>query len=129
MKKEIAAPVLSAESRPYYEAAAAGKFLIKRCTACDKNFWYPRAICPFCMGDDTEWLEASGKGVVYTYSVTRRAKVPYVLAYVTLDEGPTMLTNLVNLDHDAIRIGQKVQVTFETAVNGAKVPMFEPCVD
>ena len=65
---------------------------------------YPRAICPFCFSDKTEWSEASGKGTIYTYSVMRRAPVPYAIAYVTLDEGPTMMTNIVDCDLDKLEV-------------------------
>ena len=70
--------------------------MIPVCTACDRAHWYPRAICPFCAGDKVEWREASGKGTIYTFSVMRRVKEPYIIAHVTLAEGPTMLTNVVD---------------------------------
>jgi uncharacterized protein len=56
----------------------------------------------------------------------RRAPVPYAIAYVTLAEGPTMMTNLVDCDFDALKIGQDVEVVFQDAEEGAKVPMFRP---
>ena len=90
-----------------------GKLLVKRCTACGEPHHYPRAICPFCGSDRTEWTEASGRGTIYSYSVMRRAPIPYAIAYVTLDEGPTMMTNIVDCDLDAIRIGQPVRVVVQ----------------
>jgi uncharacterized OB-fold protein len=56
----------------------------------------------------------------------RQAKIPYAIAYVTLDEGPTMMTNIVETDLDAIRIGQRVRVVFVPTEGGAPVPMFRP---
>ena len=81
-------------------------------------------MCPFCGNAATEWTEASGRGTVYSYSVFRRAPIPYAIAYVTLAEGPTMMTNLVDCDLDAIRIGQAVQVVFKPTEDGPPVPMF-----
>ena len=126
MFKEMAAPLLSAESRPFWEAAREGRLLIKKCESCGLVFWYPRSMCPDCWSDHTQWIEAKGTGTVYTYTIMRRAKVPYAVAYVTLDEGPTLISNLVATDLDSLRVGQRVQVEFAQAVNGAAVPVFRP---
>jgi len=56
----------------------------------------------------------------------RRAPVPYAIAYVTLAEGPTMMTNLVDCDLDAIKIGQAVKLVFKPSEGGSPVPMFTP---
>ena len=122
----MAAPAVTPETQPFWEAATAGRLLVKRCTACGESHHYPRPLCPFCGSDRTEWREASGRGSVYSYSVMRRAPVPYALAYVTLDEGVTMMTNIVDCDLDAIRIGQSVRVVFKATEDGPPVPMFTP---
>jgi len=124
--RTIPAPPASPETQAFWDAARQGKLLVKRCTACGEAHWYPRAICPFCGSDRTEWTEASGQGTVYSYSVFRRAPIPYAIAYVTLAEGPTMMTNIVDCDLDAIRIGQKVRVVFKPTEGGPPVPMFSP---
>ena len=120
------APIPSPEGAEFWKAAAEGRFMIKRCTACNRAHWYPRAICPFCMSDRTEWAEASGKGTIYSYSVMRRAPAPFALAYVTLAEGPTMMTNLVDCDFDRLSIGQEVRVVWVPTEGGAPVPCFAP---
>jgi uncharacterized OB-fold protein len=126
-ERKIPAPALNAESKPYYDAAAQGKLLVRRCAACGEFHHYPRAICPFCFSDRTEWREAKGSGTIYTYSILRRGvPVPYCIAYVTLAEGVTMLTNIVDCDLDTIRIGQKVRVVFKPSDGGPPVPMFTP---
>ena len=84
------------------------------------------AICPFCFSDKTELQQASGNGRIYTYSVMRRAPIPYAIAYVTLSEGPTMMTNIVDCDLDKIRIGQSVRLVFKPSDGGPPVPMFTP---
>jgi uncharacterized OB-fold protein len=125
-QRTIPAPESSPETKAFWEGAAQGKLLIKKCRACGQTHYYPRALCPFCFSDATEWQAAAGTGTLYSYSVMRRAEVPYAIAYVTLDEGPTMMTNLVDCDFDALRIGQRVKLTFTPTDGGPPVPTFTP---
>ena len=124
--RKITAPPVNSETQHFWDAAAEGKLLIKKCTACGEPHFYPRTHCPFCFSDKTEWVQASGQGTVYTYSVMRRAPVPYAIAYVTLAEGPTIMTNIVDCDLDAIKIGQTVKLVFKPSEGGPAVPMFTP---
>ncbi len=116
-------PPESPESAVFLAAAAEGRFLIRRCLACKRAHWYPRALCPFCFGE-TAWEEASGSGTIYSHSVMRRVRPAYAVAYVTLAEGPTMLTNIVDADLDALRIGQAVTLVFKSSANGTPIPCF-----
>lgn len=125
-ERAIPAPTPSPETKPFWDAASHGKFVLPRCSVCGKTHWYPRAICPHCFGDCNEWVEASGTGTIYSYSVMRRAPEPYAIAYVTLAEGPTMLTNLVGCDLDALRIGQAVRLQWVPTEGGPPVPCFTP---
>ena len=125
-ERTIPAPPVTPETRPYWDAAADGRLMIKKCTACGQVHHYPRSICPFCGSDRTEWLPASGRGTIYSFSVMRRVPVPYAIAYVTLEEGVTMMTNIVDCDLDVIRIGQSVRVVFKPTEGGPPVPMFAP---
>lgn len=121
------APAMTLEAEPFYAAAAEGRFLIKRCTACGQAHWYPRAICPFCLSAETVWEESPGEGVVYTFSIMRRSPTgPYAIGYVTLDEGPAVLTNFVDCEPDALKIGQRVKVRFAPSEGGPPVPVFGP---
>ena len=86
--------------------------MLRNCTACGAAHWYPRAICPFCLSEKTELVQASGRGKIYAYSVMRRAPIPYAIGYVTLEEGPSMITNFVDCDFDKLRIGQPVKLVF-----------------
>jgi uncharacterized protein len=124
--RRIASPVITTETKAFYDAAREGRFTVPFCTECNKAHWYPRAICPFCSGEKIEWRNATGKGTVYTFSVMRRVKEPYVIAHVTLEEGPTMLTNIVECDADKVTIGQPVTVVFQETDNGTPAPMFKP---
>lgn len=125
MAESIAAALMS-ESQPFWEAATRGTLLLRHCSDCDRTFHYPRSHCPLCGSSHTDWREASGRGVIYTCSVSHRADPLYCIAYVALDEGPIMLTNIVNAPLDAIRIGQRVKVAFIPSADGRAIPMFEP---
>ena len=125
-ERKIPAPPVSPETQPFWDAAAAGRLMIKKCGGCGRAHYYPRALCPFCGSDRTAWLAASGRGTIYSYSVMRRVPIPYALAYVTLEEGVTMMTNIVDGDLDRIRIGQAVKVVFRPTDGGPPVPMFAP---
>lgn len=120
------APEVYVDGQAYFDACAEGRLLIKRCGDCEEKHFYPRALCPFCFSANTEWVESSGKGVIYTYSIMRVAKEPYAIGYVTLAEGVTMLTNFVDCDIEQIRIGQEVKVVFKPTKDGPPVPMFTP---
>jgi uncharacterized OB-fold protein len=122
-ERSIPAPTQSPESEPFYAAAKEGKFTIRRCKSCGKAHWYPRANCPFCWGE-TAWETASGDGTIYSYSPMRRAN--YTIAYVTLKEGPTMLTNIVGCDPDTLSVGQAVKIKWTAAEDGTPVPTFTP---
>src|SRR5215813_6845670 len=124
--RTIPAPPLNPEIQPFFDAAAQGRLTIKRCAGCRQFHHYPRTLCPFCGSDRTEWVTASGRGTIYSFSVMRRVPVPYAIAYVTLEEGVTMMTNIVDCDLDALRIGQAVRVIFKPTDGGPPVPMFTP---
>ena len=115
----------NAENQAFFEAAREGRLLLKRCLACKALHYYPRAVCPFCAGERTEWVKAQGRGTIYSFSVMRRVEPPYAIAYVTLEEGVTLLTNLVDCDFDRLRIGDPVRVVFQPK-GEQTVPMFTP---
>ena len=123
--RKIPKPMTLPDTAAYWQAADEGRLLVKRCTACGEHHHYPRDICPFCLSDATEWREAAGTGTVYSFSTMGSGDAAYTLAYVTLDEGPTMLTNLIAPEGGtAWAIGQRVRVTFVPSDGGPAVPMF-----
>ncbi|MCB1536426.1 MAG: Zn-ribbon domain-containing OB-fold protein [Rhodoblastus sp.] len=124
-QRKILAPVANVETQAYWDAADAGKLLVKTCRSCGEPHFYPRALCPFCFGE-TDWQETNGEGEIYSFSVMRRAETPYAIAFVKLDAGPTMMSNLVDCDFDGLAIGQRVRVVFQPSNGGHKVPMFTP---
>ena len=104
--KKYPAPQQNPETKPFWDAAAQGKFLIKRCTACGEPHYFPRTICPFCFSDKTVWEESSGEATIYTYSLMRKSPTgPYAIAYVTLKEGPSLQTNIVRSEER--RVGKE----------------------
>jgi len=123
--RKIPAPRALPESQPYWSAADEGRLLVKRCTACGEFHHYPRDICPHCLSADTEWRAAAGTGTVYSFSTMGQGEAAYTLAFVTLDEGVTLMTNIVDCDPATVSIGQKVRVVFKPT-DGHAVPMFTP---
>jgi uncharacterized protein len=119
-------PIPTEDTKPFWAAAKERKFLIKRCLDCHKVHWYPRAICPFCYSDNTAWQPSKGEGVIYSFSPMKRAPQPYVVAFVTLAEGPTMLTNIIDCDPDEVAIGQAVELVFIDSDGEFPVPVFKP---
>jgi uncharacterized OB-fold protein len=125
-QRKIQAPQPTPETRAFWDAAAEGRLMLGRCNACGAVHYYPRTICPLCFSDRTQLQQASGDATIYTYSVMRRAPIPYAIAYVTLKEGPRVMTNIVDCDLDRIRIGQAVRLVFKPSDGGPPVPMFTP---
>lgn len=114
------------ETAEFWKGASEGRLLLKTCKQCGTPHWYPRVVCPFCRSGDLEWRPASGEGTIYSYTITRRAAQPFVLAYIQLAEGPVMLTNVVDGDMESLHIGQRVMVSFRQAVEGRAYPVFTP---
>jgi uncharacterized OB-fold protein len=126
-ERKLADPLLNVGDERYFEAAKQGKLLLKKCSSCAEVHYFPRGVCPFCFSSKVDWVEAKGTGTIYSYSVSRRAgPIPYCIAYVTLDEGVTMMTNIVDCDLDTVRVGQKVKLTFKASPNGTAIAMFTP---
>jgi uncharacterized protein len=121
--KALPDPTMNPGDEAYFAAARDGRLLVKHCGSCKKIHHYPRSLCPFCWSDDLTWVAASGRGEIYTYSVMRRGE-PYCIAYVRLAEGPTLMTNIVDCDLDAVRIGNAVRVVFKPTESALAIPMF-----
>ncbi|ATE61176.1 Zn-ribbon domain-containing OB-fold protein [Thauera sinica] len=124
--RRIPAPRVLPESLPFWEAANEGRLLVKKCAACGEFHHYPRDICPHCLSADTAWVQAAGTGTVYSFSTMGKGEAACTLAFVTLDEGVTLLTNLVDCDPANVGIGQRVRVSFKPSDGEYAVPMFTP---
>ena len=126
-------PVPDLETQPFWDACREGRLLLRRCRACGAISSYPRPFCPRCWSDDVDWFDATGRGALYTWSVVRRNdlppfrdRVPYVVAVVELDEGPRMMTDLVDVAVEDVAIGMPVEVTFRPETDDIVVPVFRP---
>ncbi|MBT6387758.1 MAG: DNA-binding protein [Alphaproteobacteria bacterium] len=125
-ERAYAEPSINMETEAYWDATKQDKLLLKSYEDCGETHWYPRAICPHCSSSNTVWFEASGKGKIYSFSVMRRAEIPYVMAYVTLAEGVTILTNIVECDFETLEIDQDVEVVFRATEGDQALPLFRP---
>jgi len=127
-----AVPPTGPEDRRFWEGAVEGVLRLPRCDECGLVIFYPRLWCPGCHSDHTTWSELSGRGTVYSYTVTRRIPgrwrehIPFVLAYVELEEGPRVLTNVVGCDPETVAIGMPVVAVFDDAGDGTAILRFQP---
>jgi uncharacterized protein len=126
-------PTADPETQPFWDAAADGRLLLRRCAACGNAHFYPRSFCPECWSEDVSWEEASGRATLYTWSVVYSndlppfgERVPYVAAVVDLAEGPRMMTNVVDCAFDALAVGMDLTVTFEQRTDDLALPVFRP---
>ena len=131
MEKQL--PVPTSETQPYWEGCLKHELRIQKCQACGHHQFYPRLYCTDCMSDQVEWVTASGRGTVLSFTIVYRPvtkafaeDVPYVVALVTLDEGPQMMSNIVECDPEQVIIGMPVTVTFEDWSEEISVLKFRP---
>lgn len=120
-------------TQAYWQAAHEHRLDIPQCLACMNVHFYPRARCPYCGSGDLTWISCSGKGHVYSYTIVKRAPsdafeplVPYVVAIVALDEGPHLMTNIVDCDPNNLKIDNRVQVRFFDINDKTTLPVFAP---
>ena len=131
--KPVPIPAEPELTRPFWEAAKRHDLVIPRCGACGRFFFYPRHTCPHCMASDWEWTPVSGSGRVYSFTLVRRpadpsfaGDVPYAYAVVELDEGPRMVTGIVDCPLEAIEINMPVQVRFDDVTPEWTLVKFAP---
>jgi len=126
-------PVPDELSKPFFEGAREHRLMIQRCNQCHMFQVPGRFVCDECLGDDLAWVEASGRGTVFSFVIMHQrynpgfaAEIPYNIATVELKEGPRLLTNLINIANDDIRVGLPVKVSFEDISQDISLPKFEP---
>jgi uncharacterized OB-fold protein len=123
------------ETAPYWEGCREQKLLIQRCSSCGHHQFYPRILCTECTSQQVEWVSACGRGKVVSFTIVRQAiseayaaDVPYVIALIQLDEGPTMMSNVIQSDPESVMVGMPVEVIFEAWSEEITVPKFCPLV-
>lgn len=126
-------PVPTKETQPYWDGCKQHELRVQKCAACGHHQFYPRLYCTTCMSDRVEWVKTSGRAKILSYTIIYRpvtqafaGNVPYVVAMVTLDEGPQMMTNIVGCEPEKVHIGMPVQVTFDDWTEEISVPKFKP---
>ena len=125
-ERVIPAPVADPTTKPFWDGAREGRFLIGRCRDTGKHFFPPRGVSPFTLSTAVDLVPASGRGTLYSYTVMRLAQ-PYAPAMVELAEGCRIFTNMVDCAFEELRIGMAVRLVWKpTEGEGAPVPMFAP---
>ncbi len=126
-------PRPSPETAAWWEGCRNHELLLQSCTNCGHRQFYPRIICTECMSDKLEWKRSAGRGRVLTFTICRlpvseayAGDVPYVIALVQLEEGPTMMSNIVQCDPDSVASGMPVEVVFEQRSEEITSPQFRP---
>jgi uncharacterized OB-fold protein len=119
------------EAEPFWQACADGRLRMQRCLECGEVFFFPRAFCPECSSDRLEWFDCSGHATLYSYTIVHRQTTPeiaapYVLALVDLEEGPRMMSHIIDCPHDRLAVGMDLQVTFQGRIAGKPLPRFHP---
>jgi uncharacterized OB-fold protein len=125
---------VSDSSRAFWDATRRRELLLQWCEDCGRAIFYPRAMCPACLGTSFQWREASGEGRVYAVSVQYRPAMPlpafqegpYAVALVELAEGPRLMSGVVGCDPEQVQVGMPVRLTWEELSDGRNLPLFEP---
>ncbi len=126
-------PVSRPGSEPYWAACSRHELLIQRCNECQTHQFYPRVLCVNCSSRTLEWVQASGRAKVVTWTIIRRAvsaayaaDVPYVIALIKLQEGPVMMSKVTDCELSSVYSGMSVEVRFEDWSEQLSIPVFVP---
>jgi uncharacterized OB-fold protein len=126
-------PEMQPWSKEFWKASKQHKLLIQECRDCNSKIFYPRKLCPECWSSNLSWLESSGKGRIFTFSITMtgvekkfQEDLPYILALVDLKEGVRMMTNIVECKPEEVKIGMDVEVVFEDITEEFALPKWRP---
>jgi uncharacterized OB-fold protein len=126
-------PVASEAAKPYWDATREQRLVLPWCVDCDKPHWYPRDICPSCLGSAIEWREAAGTGVVHAVSVHHKTGPgrdpddgPYAVALIDLPEGVRVMSNVVGAPVEDVAVGDAVTVSWLPLSDGRHLAQFTP---
>lgn len=125
-------PYIHSETQAYWEGAKRHELLIRKCRSCDRYHFYPRDFCPLCFSFDVDWVKASGRGIIYSFTTCHRPAqhfendAPYNIVLVELEEGVRMMSTIVNFPNDDLRIGMAVEVVFDDVTPEVTLPKFRP---
>lgn len=126
-------PPVTELTRPFWDATRDQRLLVQWCNSCDEPVFFPREVCPRCLGTDLGWRPSEGTGIVYAVSVQHRPatavladRVPYAVVLVDLDDGIRIMSNVIGCDPTEVVIGQRVTVCWEALTDGRHLPQFCP---
>jgi uncharacterized OB-fold protein len=126
-------PQPTPESLPFWDGLARHELLVQRCGSC-RRYWFPPANrCQHCWSDRHAWEQVSGRGRLHSFTVFRRAyaaeladQLPYVVGVVELEEGPRLITNVVGIEPDDVRVDLPVEVVFDDLTDDVTLHAFRP---
>jgi uncharacterized OB-fold protein len=127
----IPLPRPTAVSRPFWEGCQRGELLFQRCQRCGTANFLPTPACRACLSADLQWVRSDGRGTVYSWTVVHRPQtpaftVPYAVAIIDVDEGYQMMSNLIGLPPEDVRVGLPVEVDFRRLTDEITLPYFRP---
>lgn len=129
----IPTPPQAPWTAPFWKAAQEGVLLIQQCPSCIHHIFYPRRHCPYCGAPKVNWVQASGRGTVYSFTVVENnapsaflEQMPFIIAIIQLEEGVRMMSALVACDPADARCEMPVEVTFERVSGELSLPKFKP---
>ena len=115
----------------FWEGCKRHQLLLQKCTQCETQQFYPRMICSTCSARSLDWVESSGNGTVLTWTIVRHPvseayadDVPYVIALIKLQEGPTMMSQIIDCDPESVQSGMRVEVSFQDWTDEISMPVF-----
>jgi uncharacterized OB-fold protein len=126
-------PVVTDESRPFWEGCRRGKLLLQYCEHCQQHQFYPRLYCMHCDSSEMHWVEASGEGLIYSFTIIHQNRAPefvqdtpYNVAIVRLAEGPRMMANIIDIAPADLRVDLPVTIVFDAVTESISIPRFKP---
>lgn len=125
-------PLVTVANKEFWDATEQRRFLLQKCDACDLVVWFPRRHCPGCWQENLRTFDASGRGTVYSFTIIRKGAndykdaAPFVYAYVELEEGPRVMTNIVHCAPEDVRIGMPVTIVWDVTERGPALYRFTP---
>jgi uncharacterized OB-fold protein len=129
-------PIPDTVSATFFDGARRGELMLQHCAICGGWSFPVRERCPHCFAGSLGWRAASGRGTLYTFAIMHQVmnpgfadSVPYNVSQIDLEEGVRMVSNVVGVANDALRIGMKLQVCFEDAGDNVRIPKFRPAAD
>jgi uncharacterized OB-fold protein len=134
LNRPLPSPI-TPEAQPYWDGLKENKLMLPKCDDCGKPFFYPRVLCPNCHSRNISWMQASGRGKLYSFQIAHRSlnrafkvELPCVMAMIELEEGPRVLSNLINIEPDpnVVKCDMPVEVVFEKQNDDITLALFQP---